>query len=375
MNFMEKTGKWALYVVAAFVILEPIWMLTPFVGFLYGSVFNIDFLEANKATSWLLLFVFPTGRFMKIGLFLVISGLGFFLICAFKIYSAKIFKRGAVTTGIYKYLRHPQYTGLILAGIGLVIMWGRFISYLSFFIMIYLYYLLSKKEEKTCLLKYGEEYEKYRKKTIGIIPGIDTVEEVLKKSPFHGMPIPISISVGLLLVISLALGSGFMTLKLRVAHSAKLPVIQKGMEFNGKGIQFFFPKFPIMDKGVRLGFRTKYILPETFLKNIKFSKKITDNLNPFFESGANSVFIIFEPRLSIIEENGSTYVNFLMVPMKNFKNRDIKGLLRVERMLLDDEVEPVKGNIDVLVVKDLKKDKDILNRIESKIDVTLSRFY
>lgn len=375
MNFMKNFWKLVLYVVAAFVILEPIWMLAPFVGFLYGSVLNIDFLESNKATSWLLLFVFPTGRFMKIGLFLVISGMMVFFICAFKVYSAKVFKRGVVTTGIYKYFRHPQYTGLILAGMGLVIMWGRFISYLSLFIMIYLYYLLAKKEEKECLLKYGKAYEKYRNKTIGIIPGIEILERIMKKSAFFMLPNSISILLGFFLVTSFALGSGFTILKIREACSVELPIIQKEIEFGEKKVQLIFPKIPIMDKGVRLGFKTRYILPQTFFKNIKFSKKIKDNLNPFFELGVNSIFIIFEPRLSVIEKKGSTYVNFLMVPMKNFKNREILGLLRVERMLLGDDMEPVKGNIDVVVIRNLRDNKHILNRIESKIDVTLSRFY
>lgn len=75
MNIIEKIGKGIVYIITAFVILEPLWMLTPFVGFLYGSVLNVDFLESSKTSLWLLLFVFPPRRFMVIGLFLVTIGI------------------------------------------------------------------------------------------------------------------------------------------------------------------------------------------------------------------------------------------------------------------------------------------------------------
>jgi len=389
MNIIEKIGKGIVYIITAFVILEPLWMLTPFVGFLYGSVLNVDFLESSKTSSWLLLFVFPPRRFLVIGLFLVTIGITFFLICAYKVYAAKLFKRGLVTTGIYRYLRHPQYTSLIVAGFGFVILWGRFISYLSLFIMIYLYYMLAKKEESLCLLKYGRSYVEYRRKTIGIIPGVDFFEKIIRKKPFFALPKAIAILSGFLLVMCIALASGFTILKAREAFSDRLPIIQKEITVDDKKLSVIIPRIPILEKdqGIRLAFWKKYISPEKFVKSIKSSKKIKNNLKFFFEMGMDAIFIIFKPRVSIIEEKGNTFVNFFMVPMdtrtgftwngaKGFrKNCEIKGLLKVERMLLANDTEPIKGNIDVSVVKDFKQDKKILTSIETKIDVILSRFY
>jgi hypothetical protein len=57
------------------------------------------------------------------------------------------------------------------------------------------------------------------------------------------------------------------------------------------------------------------------------------------------------------------------------KNIEIKGLLRIERMLLADDIEPVKGKIEVMTGRDFEQDKGILSSIETKIDVILSRFY
>ncbi|MHC4781012.1 MAG: hypothetical protein ACYTFG_20760, partial [Planctomycetota bacterium] len=54
-----RIGEWVLKVLSLFVILEPIWMLLPFAGFLYGSVFHIQFLNRNESTAWLTHFVFP----------------------------------------------------------------------------------------------------------------------------------------------------------------------------------------------------------------------------------------------------------------------------------------------------------------------------
>ena len=389
MNIIKKIGKGIAYILTAFIILEPLWMLTPFVGFLYGSVFNIDFLESNKATSWLLFFVFPPRRFLAIGLFLVATGTTFFLICAYKVYAAKLFKRGLVISGIYRYLRHPQYTSLIVAGFGFVIMWGRFISYLSLFIMIYLYYLLAKKEESICLFTYGRSYEKYRRKTIGIIPGGDFLEKIIRKKALSALPKTIGILSGFLLVTFIAMGSGFTILKTREAFSDRLPTIQKNIPLDDKKLHIIIPKIPLLEKDrwSRLTFWKRYISTEKLLKNIKSSKRIKNSLGPFFEMGMNTIFIIFKPRVSVIEEKGNTFVNFLVVPMvgrtgftgsdaKNFmKNIEIKGLLRVERMLLADDTEPVKGNIEVMTGRDFEQDKGILTSIETKIDVILSRFY
>jgi len=389
MNIIEKIGKGIVYIITAFLILEPLWMLTPFVGFLYGSVLNVDFLESSKTSSWLLLFVFPPRRFMVIGLFLVTIGITFFLICAYNIYMAKLFKRGLVTTGIYRYFRHPQYISLIVAGFGFVIMWGRFISYLSLFIMIYLYYLLAKKEESICLLRYGKAYEEYRKRIIGIVPGVDFFEKILKKKPLSALPKAITILSVFLFVMCIALASGFTILKAREAFSARLPIIQKEITIDSKKISVIIPRIPILEKnqGIRLAFWKKSISAEKLFKSIKSSKRIKNSLESFFEMGMDTIFIIFKPRISIIEERGNTFVNFFMVPMdtrtgftwsdaKGFrKNCEIKGLLKVERMLLANDTEPIKGNIEVRAVKDLKQDKKILTSIETKIDVILSRFY
>lgn len=392
---MKNTKFWKVlaYVVTAFVILEPVWMLLPFAGFLYGSVLNLDFLESSRATSWLLLFVFPTRRLMLTGLLLVLTGLTVFLICACRVYISKFFKRGLVTGGIYKYLRHPQYTALIVAGLGFVILWGRFIAFLSFFIMIYLYYLLSGKEEAVCRAKYGKAYGEYREKTMGIIPGTDFLENFFAHSRLSFLPKPVAVLSGFLLIVTFAIISGFVILKTREATATKLPIIKKEIQLDEKRLPLIIPKIPYLDEDRSIhsviisALRKKELSPEIFFKNLRSSRRIQEKLSPFYELNMNAVFVIFRPRTSIVKEKGNTFVNFFLVPVnvkpgylsgdaKTFrKNCGIKGLVKVERMVMTDEIEPVKGNIEVLTVNDRKKDKKILASIESKINVVLSRFY
>ena len=401
----KEFWKGLAYAVTAFLILEPVWMLTPFVGFLYGSVLNIGFLESSKATSWLLLFVFPTRGFLVPGLVVAIAGITLFLICAFQVYSAKIFKKGMVTTGIYKYLRHPQYTALILAGAGLVMMWGRFIAYLSLFIMIYLYYLLARKEEDSCCSRFGKTYEDYRNRTVGLLPGMDFFAGMTGMPAFSSWPKGMSIFLAFLLTAGLALGSGFTIIKARKAFAAGMPLIQEEMTVNDKKFLVVSPGIPFLDqkKGrMHFRFRMKNFSPDDFFLALKSSERIRDQLAPFCEAGMNTVLLIFEPRLSVIKEQGNIFFDYYMVPMhadtevlmgreskglsdgdrlsgtdvKRFiESRQVLGLLRIEKMQSGDGAGPVKGDIRVVTVKEVREDEAVRARVENKVDVLLSRFY
>ena len=165
-----RVAETGLKIITFLVVLEPIWMVLPFAGFLYGSVLPIELLNRSMATSWLVHFVFPAHTFFPLGLILIAVGLLIFLVGMIQIYSAKLFKKGLVTSGIYKKFRHPQYTGLAVLCIGFLLTWGRFVAYILFFVMMFLYYFLAKREEHNCLKEFGKEYEDYIKKVPMWIP-------------------------------------------------------------------------------------------------------------------------------------------------------------------------------------------------------------
>ena len=168
---LARAAGAALKVLGLFLILEPVWMLLPFAGFLYGSVMQIDTLARNPATAWLTHFVLPVLALGWVGPLLVVVGLAVFLVGAGQVYRARIRRSGLVTQGLYRFVRHPQYVALSLFGLGILLTWGRAITFLAFCVMMFVYYYLARSEERNCLRLFGRAYEEYRESTSFILPG------------------------------------------------------------------------------------------------------------------------------------------------------------------------------------------------------------
>lgn len=69
---------------------------------------------------------------------------------------------GLVTDGIYGYIRHPQYAGLFIITIGLLIQWPTIITAAMWPVLIFAYYRLAKREEGEMEKEFGEAYKKYK---------------------------------------------------------------------------------------------------------------------------------------------------------------------------------------------------------------------
>jgi protein-S-isoprenylcysteine O-methyltransferase Ste14 len=84
----------------------------------------------------------------------------------------KIFraKNQLATTGIYSYVRHPQYLGLLLITLGMNVLWVTFSTLLLWPVLAFLYYRLAKEEDKQVEEKFGEEFLKYKKTVPMFIP-------------------------------------------------------------------------------------------------------------------------------------------------------------------------------------------------------------
>ncbi len=91
----------------------------------------------------------------------------------YKYYWSKETGTGAlVKTGIYRYIRHPQYTGLLLLSFGMMVEWATLPLLILFPVMVGMYVRLAKREEKDMLREFGNEYKVYMKKTKMFIPFI-----------------------------------------------------------------------------------------------------------------------------------------------------------------------------------------------------------
>ncbi len=77
-----------------------------------------------------------------------------------------------VTEGIYRYVRHPQYLGLIVVTVGLLIQWPTIITLAMWPVLVVMYYRLAKREEHEALEAFGEIYEEYKHHTPMFIPFI-----------------------------------------------------------------------------------------------------------------------------------------------------------------------------------------------------------
>ena len=81
-------------------------------------------------------------------------------------------KDSLVMEGPYAYVRHPQYSGLFVIMIGMLIQWPTIITALMFPVLVFIYYRLSKREEEEMIRTFGDEYQKYRVRVPMFIPKI-----------------------------------------------------------------------------------------------------------------------------------------------------------------------------------------------------------
>ena len=75
-----------------------------------------------------------------------------------------------VETGIYKYIRHPQYTGLLLLSFGMMVEWATLPLLILYPVMVFMYVRLAKKEEQDMIAEFGTDYQNYMKRTTMFIP-------------------------------------------------------------------------------------------------------------------------------------------------------------------------------------------------------------
>ncbi|MFO7956622.1 MAG: isoprenylcysteine carboxylmethyltransferase family protein [Candidatus Brocadiia bacterium] len=75
-----------------------------------------------------------------------------------------------VITGIYRYMRHPQYTGIYVITLGFMIQWPTLTTLILWPFVILMYYRLARREEQDLLEKFGDEYTRYMERTPMFLP-------------------------------------------------------------------------------------------------------------------------------------------------------------------------------------------------------------
>ena len=225
---ISKRFAWISATFLSFIVaFEIVIMISPFAFFFYAA-FNPFLLALNQSwmTRWLTAFflphmIVPPNEPLTIirilGSVFFVVGMVVFFVCAGQVYLGKLLKRGVATKGLYTLIRHPQYLGLGLAALGLAIMWPRFLTLALFAVMLFLYYLLAKDEERRMINRFGESYVAYRNRTGMFLPHF--IERTLARSskPQKRLGFGKAVVIFLVLLV-MTVGSGFVLRAYTVHH-------------------------------------------------------------------------------------------------------------------------------------------------------------
>jgi protein-S-isoprenylcysteine O-methyltransferase Ste14 len=77
-----------------------------------------------------------------------------------------------ITTGLFKYIRHPLYLSLILGGFGILAKDYGYIQWILTILNFTALIITARVEEKEMKIKFGHEYSEYINKTKMFIPYI-----------------------------------------------------------------------------------------------------------------------------------------------------------------------------------------------------------
>jgi len=91
-------------------------------------------------------------------------------------------RHALATSGIYAYVRHPQYVGFILVMFGFLLQWPTLLTLVMFPVLVFMYVHLARTEERQALAEFGSDYERYMRDVPGFVPRLDN----LTGGPRHG---------------------------------------------------------------------------------------------------------------------------------------------------------------------------------------------
>lgn len=221
MKASGQLGRLGALAVLGLGAAEVLMMISPFAGFFYARLqFEplLGLLSRSPWTAWLDGFflnhsVVTTSALLEwqrdLGLVLFLLGVIGFFLSAVQVYGNKLTGRGVATGVLYRYLRHPQYLCLVVAGWGLLTMWPRFLLLGIWVTMCFLYAGLARFEERRMEERFGHDYRRFADTRGVFLPG-SPVRRLFEASLGRLHPRPLAWATSYALCLALAFGLAFL---------------------------------------------------------------------------------------------------------------------------------------------------------------------
>ncbi|HCY62205.1 MAG TPA: isoprenylcysteine carboxyl methyltransferase, partial [Oxalobacteraceae bacterium] len=145
----------------------------PLTIYLLTGFFGIDIpLYANTGHLWASLLGYGTGGAvieMLLGSAFIFLGTVLLIVGWKSVHQARREGRFA-KEGLYGVVRHPQYTGIMLAVFGQIVHWPTIITLALFPVIVLVYVRLAYKEEKEMIGRFGTAYQDYMQQVPRFFP-------------------------------------------------------------------------------------------------------------------------------------------------------------------------------------------------------------
>jgi len=170
-------GAFSAFLVALFTEMYGFPLTIYFLsGWLQSRYPNVDWLSHDAGHLLEMMFGWKTnphfGPFHMLSFVFIFGGFVLISVAWRVLYNAQQ-ANALASTGIYSYVRHPQYVGFILVMFGFLLQWPTLLTLAMFPVLVFMYARLARVEERESLATFGDAYRQYMADVPGFMPRLD----------------------------------------------------------------------------------------------------------------------------------------------------------------------------------------------------------